>query len=198
MTETTVAYKVIQENSFATLFSVHKGKPFATHLPLLLNKEKTYLYGHFARSNTQWKDIQNQTVLAVFHGPHCYISPSWYEEPNQAVPTWNYVTLHVYGEVELIEDEHELMSSLNDMVLEYEAPDNSYRLQDVDVELLRGMTKGIQGFKIKINKMEGKAKLSQNHSLHRQELIIKQLEQIPFPNEQQIASLMKANLKNKM
>jgi len=198
MTETTVAYKVIQENSFATLFSVHKGKPFATHLPLLLNKEKTYLYGHFARSNTQWKDIQNQTVLAVFHGPHCYISPSWYEEPNQAVPTWNYVTLHVYGEVELIEDEHELMSSLNDMVLEYEAPDNSYRLQDVDVELLRGMTKGIQGFKIKIDKMEGKAKLSQNHSLHRQELIIKQLEQIPFPNEQQIASLMKANLKNKM
>ena len=197
MTETTVAYKVIQENSFATLFSVHKGKPFATHLPLLLNKEKTYLYGHFARSNTQWKDIQNQTVLSVFHGPHCYISPSWYET-NQAVPTWNYVTLHVYGEVELIEDEHELMSSLNDMVLEYEAPDNSYRLQDVDVELLRGMTKGIQGFKIKINKMEGKAKLSQNHSLHRQELIIKQLEQIPFPNEQQIASLMKANLKNKM
>lgn len=197
MTETTVAYKVIQENSFATLFSVHKGKPFATHLPLLLNKEKTYLYGHFARSNTQWKDIQNQTVLAVFHGPHCYISPSWYET-NQAVPTWNYVTLHVYGEVELIEDEHELMSSLNDMVLEYEAPDNSYRLQDVDVELLHGMTKGIQGFKIKINKMEGKAKLSQNHSLHRQELIIKQLEQIPFPNEQQIASLMKANLKNKM
>lgn len=197
MTETTVAYKVIQENSFATLFSVHKGKPFATHLPLLLNKEKTYLYGHFARSNTQWKDIQNQTVLSIFHGPHCYISPSWYET-NQAVPTWNYVTLHVYGEVELIEDEHELMSSLNDMVLEYEAPDNSYRLQDVDVELLRGMTKGIQGFKIKINKMEGKAKLSQNHSLHRQELIIKQLEQIPFPNEQQIASLMKANLKNKM
>jgi transcriptional regulator len=197
MTETTVAYKVIQENSFATLFSVHKGKPFATHLPLLLNKEKTYLYGHFARSNTQWKDIQNQTVLAVFHGPHCYISPSWYET-NQAVPTWNYVTVHVYGEVELIEDEHELMSSLNDMVLEYEAPDNSYRLQDVDVELLRGMTKGIQGFKIKIDKMEGKAKLSQNHSLHRQELIIKQLEQIPFPNKQQIASLMKANLKNKM
>ena len=197
MTETTVAYKVIQENSFATLFSVHKGKPFATHLPLLLNKEKTYLYGHFARSNTQWKDIQNQTVLSVFHGPHCYISPSWYET-NQAVPTWNYVTLHVYGEVELIEDEQELMSSLNDMVLEYEAPDNSYRLQDVDVELLHGMTKGIQGFKIKINKMEGKAKLSQNHSLHRQELIIKQLEQIPFPNEQQIASLMKANLKNKM
>ncbi|MFY0546006.1 FMN-binding negative transcriptional regulator [Brevibacillus sp. H7] len=197
MEDVTVAYHVIQENSFATLFSIHKGMPFATHLPLLLNKEQTYLYGHFARPNPQWQDIQNQTVLAVFHGPHCYISPSWYET-NQAVPTWNYVTVHVYGQVELIEDEHELMSSLNDMVLKYEAPDSSYRLQDVDAEFLSAMNKGVQGFKIKIDRIEGKAKLSQNHSKHRQELVIKQLEQILFPNEQQIASLMKANLKNKV
>ncbi|MDA5109495.1 FMN-binding negative transcriptional regulator [Brevibacillus thermoruber] len=197
MKDVTVAYNVIKENSFATLFSIHKGMPFATHLPLMLNKEQTYLYGHFARPNPQWQDIQNQTVLAVFHGPHCYISPSWYET-NQAVPTWNYVTVHVYGQVELIEDEHELMSSLNDMVLKYEAPDSSYRLQDVDAEFLSAMNKGVQGFKIKIDRIEGKAKLSQNHSKHRQELVIKQLEQILFPNEQQIASLMKANLKNKV
>jgi len=196
MKEATAAYNVIQENSFATLFSIHNGMPFATHLPLMLNKEKTYLYGHFARPNPQWKDIQNQTVLTVFHGPHCYISPSWYET-NQAVPTWNYVTVHVYGEVELVEDEHELMTSLNDLVLKYEAPDSPYRLQDVDAEFLAGMSKGVQGFKIKIYRIEGKAKVSQNHSLHRQERVIKQLEQIPFPNEQQIASLMKANLKNK-
>ncbi|WP_044639991.1 FMN-binding negative transcriptional regulator [Risungbinella massiliensis] len=197
MKEVTAAYNVIQENSFATLFSIHQGMPLATHLPLILNKEKTYLYGHFARPNPQWKDIQNQTVLTVFHGPHCYISPSSYET-NKAVPTWNYVTVHVYGEVELIEDEHELMSSLNDMVLKYEAPDSSYRLQDVDTEFLVGMNRGVQGFKIKIDRIEGKEKVSQNHSLHRQELVIKQLEQIPFPNEQQIASLMKANLKNKV
>ncbi|PTM58569.1 FMN-binding negative transcriptional regulator [Desmospora activa] len=197
MKEITAAYNVIQENSFATLFSMHKGMPFATHLPLMLNKEKTYLYGHFARPNPQWKDIQNQTVLTVFHGPHCYISPSWYET-NQAVPTWNYVTVHVYGEVELIEDEHELMNSLNDMVSKYEAPDSSYRLQDVDAKFLVGMNKGVQGFKIKIDRIEGKEKVSQNHSLHRQTLIIKQLEQIPSPNEQQIASLMKANLKHKV
>ena len=196
MKEGTAAYHVMQENSFATLFSVHDGMPFATHLPLLLNKEKTCLYGHFARSNPQWKDIQNQTVLAVFHGPHCYISPSWYET-SKAVPTWNYVTVHVYGKVERIRDEHELMSSLHDMVLKYEAADSSYRLQDVDAEYLMGMNKGVQGFKIKIEKMEGKAKVSQNQPVHRQKLIIKQLEQIPFPNEQQIASLMKANLNKK-
>lgn len=187
------AFTIIKENSFATLFSQHNGQPFATHLPLTLNKDHTYLYGHFARPNPQWKDIQNQTVLAVFQGPHCYISPSWYET-NKAVPTWNYTAVHVYGEVELIEDEDELMDSLQDMVLKYEAPDSSYRMQDVDPVFLAGMNKGIQGFKIKINRLEGKAKLSQNHSRERQELIINQLEQIPHTNEQQISKLMKENL----
>ncbi|MFM1654597.1 FMN-binding negative transcriptional regulator [Brevibacillus sp. B_LB10_24] len=188
------AYDVIQENSFSTLFSMHEGMPFVTHLPLLLNKEKSYLYGHFARPNPQWKDIEHQTVLAVFHGPHCYISPSWYET-NKAVPTWNYVAVHVYGEVELIEDEQELMDSLQEMVLKYEAPDSLYRLQEVDADFLAGMSKGVQGFKIKISKIEGKAKLSQNQSLHRQELIINQLEQSSFQDEQRISLLMKANLR---
>jgi len=192
--EETLAFDIIKEHSFATLFSQHNGMPFATHLPLILNKDNSYLYGHFARPNPQWKNIKNQTVLAIFHGPHCYISPSWYET-NKAVPTWNYVAVHVYGEVELLEDEHELMSSLNDMVLKYEAPDSSYSLQDVDTEFLAGMNKGVQGFKIKINKIEGKAKLSQNHPLQRQELVVNQLVQISNTDEQQISLLMKANLK---
>ena len=196
ITDETLAFDIIKEHSFATLFSQHNGMPFATHLPLLLNKENTYLYGHFARPNPQWKDIQNQTVLAIFHGPHCYISPSWYET-NKAVPTWNYVTVHVYGEVELLEDENELMDSLHDMVLKYETPDSPYRLEDVNAEFLAGMNKGVQGFKIKINKIEGKAKLSQNHTIQRQELVINQLDKILKNDEQQISSLMKANLKKK-
>lgn len=193
VTDESMNYDIMKEHSFATLFSKHDGMPFATHLPLILNNENTYLYGHFARANSQWKDIENQTVLVIFHGPHCYISPSWYET-NKAVPTWNYVTVHVYGEVELLEDENELMGSLHEMVLKYETTDSSYRLEDVDAEFLAGMNKGVQGFKIKINKIEGKAKLSQNHSLQRQERVINLLEQIPKTDEQQIASFMKANL----
>ncbi|PJW15240.1 transcriptional regulator [Geobacillus sp. Manikaran-105] len=185
-----VAYQVIKENSFATLVSVHQRELFATHLPLLLNREKTCLYGHFARSNPQWNDIQHQTVLAIFHGPHCYISPSWYET-NQAVPTWNYVAVHVYGNVELIDDEEEIMQSLHDMVEKYEAPGSRYQLSEVDAKLLSKMRSGIQAFKIHIERIEGKAKLSQNHSVHRQERIIKQLEQMPFENEKRIAFLMK-------
>lgn len=189
-----ITYNIIKDHSFATLFSQHNGTPFATHLPLILDKENKYLFGHFARPNPQWKDISNQIVLVVFHGPHCYISPSWYET-NKSVPTWNYVTVHVYGEVELIGDEQELLDSLNEMVLKYESPDSSYRLQDVDADFIAGINKGVQGFKIKINKIEGKAKLSQNHPIHRQELIINQLEKNSNEDEQKIASLMKKNLK---
>lgn len=193
ITDVAICHDIMKDHSFATLISKHNEIPFATHLPLILNKDHTHLYGHFARPNPQWIDIKDQTVLAIFHGPHCYISPSWYET-NKAVPTWNYVTVHVYGEVEFLEDENELKSSLHDMVLKYESEESPYRLQNVDADYLSSMNKGIQGFKIKINEIEGKAKLSQNHSKERQKLVISQLEKIPNTDEQQISSLMKANL----
>ncbi|MGE7695719.1 FMN-binding negative transcriptional regulator [Lysinibacillus sp. NPDC094177] len=185
---------VIQENSFATLFSTHEGIPFATHLPLLLNDTKDCLIGHFAKGNPQWKDIENQKVLAIFHGPHCYISPSWYET-NQAVPTWNYVAVHVYGEIELIEHNDELMKSFNIMIEKYEHDNSTYSLTQVDEQLVNNLNKGVQGFKLKISSMEGKKKLSQNHSNERQQLVIQKLEGIEHSNEQQIACLMKQNIK---
>jgi transcriptional regulator len=185
-----VLYDFIEENSFATLVSQHNGEPYATHLPLVLDKEKGLLTGHFARPNGQWQDIENQTVLVIFQGPHCYISPSWYET-NQAVPTWNYVAIHVYGQMELVEDDQEIIHSLANMVYQY---DSSYQLKEVDSSLIEGMSRGIVGFKIQIEKIEGKAKLSQNHSVDRQELVIKQLENTSDQNNKQIAALMKKNL----
>lgn len=152
-------------------------------------KRYAFSYGHFARANPQWKDIHNQNVLAIFHGPHCYISSSWYES-NQAVPTWNYLAVHVYGKVEIVEDD-ELKESLSDLVKKYEVPDSSYQLDEVDARYLEGMTKGVVGFKIKIKKIEGKAKLSQNHSIERRKLVIKELEKFETGDERKIASYMK-------
>ncbi|WP_175991483.1 FMN-binding negative transcriptional regulator [Bacillus sp. Marseille-Q1617] len=192
ITDESIAYDIIKEHGFATLISQQNGMPAATHLPLLLNEDNTCLYGHFARPNPQWKEIEDSSALAIFHGPHCYISPSWYET-NQTVPTWNYVTVHVYGNVELVDDEDEVMKSLQDLVMKYEAPDSPYKLEDVDSKYLAGMSKGIQGFRLHITKIEGKAKLSQNHSAHRQERVIQALERIPHENEQEIARLMKRN-----
>ncbi|WP_242235443.1 FMN-binding negative transcriptional regulator [Bacillus cereus group sp. BfR-BA-01316] len=183
-------YEIIEQNGFATLFSQHNGAPYATHLPLLLDREARILYGHFARSNEQWKDSGNQQVLAVFQGPHSYISPSWYET-NKAVPTWNYVVVHVYGELEIVEDEQELIDSLQDLVHKYENPKSTYSLNDVDPNYIEGLSKGIVGFKIKISKIEGKAKLSQNHSVERRGLVIEELEKVGSEGSRGIAGLMK-------
>jgi transcriptional regulator len=189
-----IIYDFIKEYSFATLFSQHNGEPYATHLPLTLNKGENALYGHFALPNEQSRDIGNQQVLVVFQGPHCYISPSWYET-SMAVPTWNYVSIHIYGRLEVIENQKIIFDSLNDMVNKYEKPDSSYNLNEIDSRFIEGMTKGIVAFKINITKTEAKAKLSQNHSVERQQLVIKQLENSSEHNNLQIASLMKKNLK---
>lgn len=188
-------YRVIQENGFATLFSKHKGHPYATHIPLTLNDEKSCLYGHLARANDQWTDIEEQEVLAVFQGPHCYISPSWYET-DQAVPTWNYVAVHVYGKVEILEGA-ELMDSLRNLVLKYEDQKSSYKYDQMDTQFLEGMSKGIVGIKIRINKIEAKAKLSQNHSIERLELVIRQLEQSTSEDSKKISQLIKEVLEKK-
>lgn len=186
-------YEFIEKYSFATFYSTHNGEPYAAHLPLILNKNEKSLYGHFARQNGQWKDIGNQVVLAVFQGPHSYISPTWYET-NRAVPTWNYVAIHLYGKLEIIENEKVIFDSLNEMVNKYEKPDSPYNLKHVDPNFIEGMSKGIVAFRIKINKIEAKAKLSQNHPVERQELIIEQLERSSDQNDLQVASLMKKNL----
>lgn len=187
------AYDVIKEYGFAALFSTAGGMPYATHLPLTMSKDNECLYGHFALPNPQWKEIEGQSVLAVFQGPHCYISPKWYET-NRAVPTWNYVAVHVYGEAELL-DEEETVHSMGDLVLKYESPDSPYKLEDVDAKFLSGMNKGVKGFKIKISKIEGQAKLSQNHSAQRQKMVVQQLKLIPHTNEQLISGLMEENIK---
>ena len=188
-----IIYDFIEKYSFATLFSQHNGEPYATHLPLTLNKGESALYGHFARPNEQWKDIEYQQVLAVFQGPHSYISPSWYET-TMAVPTWNYVSIHIYGKMQIVKDQKVIFDSLNDMVNKYESTDSPYNLIDVDSRFIEGMGKGIVAFKIKITKIEAKAKLSQNHPVERQELIIKHLENTSQQDNIQVASLMKKNL----
>ncbi len=188
-------YDFIEKFSFGMLISNHSGSPVATHLPLLLDRNHGCLTGHFASPNNQWRDIANQEVLVVFQGPHTYISPSWYES-DQSVPTWNYAAVHVYGEVELVEEEQEVIKTLNKMVEKYEGPDGSYRLDRLDTQLLAGLMRGIVCFKITITRMEAKAKLSQNHSQERRERVINQLESQPGDNARQIAAMMRSGLKN--
>jgi transcriptional regulator len=161
----------LENNSFGVVFSVNKDIPTATHLPFILDRKNRYLYGHFARPNPQGEGINEQDVLVVFQGPHSHISSSWYET-NLSVPSWNYTAVHVYGVIEIIDDGEELQETLNQMVMKYEDGDSNYRLDDTNHEFIYGMQKGIVGFKLKITKLGGKRKLSQNHSRECQEQVI--------------------------
>ncbi len=111
----------IINNSFGILINHINGKPWATHIPLELDKDSNgndILVGHIAKANPQWKYFTESTeVLCIFNGPHSYVSSSWYAE--EEVPTWNYIAVHVYGLLK-IQNEKALMSSLHKLVDKYE------------------------------------------------------------------------------
>ena len=94
---------LIDENAFGILVTVAEGRPSATHIPFLYERDANALLGHVARANPQWQDFSNGAdVMVLFQGPHAYISPSWYLAPG--VPTWNYAVAHVYGSAQAIDD----------------------------------------------------------------------------------------------
>src|SRR5258708_18612179 len=112
----------IERYGFATLVTSGGGELSASHLPLLLDRTggaQGTLLGHMARANLQWRDAAGQEALAMFSGPHAYISPQWYQA-QEVVPTWNYVAVHAYGTLELIEDEAEVEALLHRMIQTFE------------------------------------------------------------------------------
>jgi len=191
-------HSAIEKYSFATLFSAVQGNLVATHLPLLLDRSKGphgTLIGHVARANQQAEQAENQSVLAVFSGPHAYISPTWYES-SPAVPTWNYVAVHAYGKLKIITSKEELAGMLVRMVTLYESGmPNPWQL-DSKSDYIERLLPQIVGFQIEIERLEGKWKLSQNHSLSRQEKVATALQAQPDENSQAIASLMRKSLSN--
>jgi transcriptional regulator len=121
-TDLTKLHDFIERHSFGLLVSQVEGLPFATHLPFLLERTSGphgSLVCHIARANPQWQQANGQTALAIFTGPHAYISPTWYEA-EQVVPTWNYAAVHVYGRFEVIENERVLLKIVQEMVAVYE------------------------------------------------------------------------------
>ncbi|MFC5528307.1 FMN-binding negative transcriptional regulator [Cohnella yongneupensis] len=148
-------YDFIDNNSFGILFSMQDNCPQASHLPFLLDRDEGYLHGHFAKPNDQWQYIQQQEVLIVFQGPHTYISSSWYET-NQSVPTWNYVAVHAYGRIEIIEDLNDVVRSLEKLVAKYEDPSSTYKLDQTNKSFIEGLSRGIVAFKMKVDRLEGK------------------------------------------
>ena len=185
----------IQKNSFATLVSTISGRPWATHIPLMLSEDKNgeaILHGHIAKANPQWKELQEE-VLVIFQGPHAYISSSWYNHEN--VPTWNYLAVHAYCTVKLIEGD-ELMDHLKSLVDRFEeGRPNRVSVETMSEKYLESQLKGLIGVELKVKEVHSSAKLSQNRDAVNYKNIIQQLETSPFETEKEIAVEMKKRMK---
>ena len=152
-------------NAFATLVSQIGGAPFVSHLPVLYHRAEAEvrLTGHWARANPQWREIEGQRVLLILHGPHAYISPRWYLEPEKNVPTWNYAVAHIYGRVRVIEEVAQLERIVTALADRYEAPAPAPWRFESTAEAGRARLKAIVGFELTADKIQMKLKFNQNH-----------------------------------
>ena len=179
-------------NSFGILVNQVDGKPWATHIPLELSVDdqgNDILVSHISKANPQWKNFEeNNEVLCIFNGPHSYISSSWYKE--EEVPTWNYIAVHVYGTIEIL-DEEAVLASLHKLVDKYEANSkNPISIDNLSKKTMRQI-KGVVGFQIKIDKIQAAYKLSQGRE-HDHANIVGELERTNNSSSEEIAKLMKS------
>lgn len=154
-----------EHHPFGTLVSQLDGAPFASHLPVLYSRsgEQVVLTGHWARPNAQWRDIETQRVLFMFQGPHAYVSPRWYTDSQKQVPTWNYVTAHIYGKIRSIQEGAELESIVTRLSRQFEAgAATPWSFADSD-PANRARLRGIVGFELRADAVQIKLKLNLNH-----------------------------------
>ncbi|MDD0842447.1 FMN-binding negative transcriptional regulator [Pseudomonas sp. Gutcm_11s] len=191
-------HELIQACPFALLTSAGSEGVQASHLPLLLEPgegEFGTLYGHFAKANPHWRELQDGAeALAVFSGPDAYISPSWYAakaEHGKVVPTWNYIAVHARGPVELIEDPERLLQIVSRLSDRHESGRvQPWAVSDAPREYLDAMLRAIVGFALPIRRLDGKWKLGQNRSAADQQGVRDGLDASPSPRDRELAARM--------
>lgn len=151
------ARELIARHPFATLVTATPEGPHVTHLPLLLDPGGAQLVGHMARPNPHWQAFALGDTVAVFHGPHAFVSRGWYASPADNVPTWNYATVHVAGRPQLV-GPAETRAAVEVLVARFE--DDA--LPAVEERKFVGLLRGIVAFHLPIERLEVKFKMSQN------------------------------------
>jgi transcriptional regulator len=185
-----------QRHPFGTLVSQVDSAPFASHLPVLYRRAdaNVTLTGHWARLNPQWNHIESQRVLFIYHGPHAYISPRWYTDPQKQVPTWNYVTAHVYGSIRIVQESEELEQIVVSLAARFESTAATpWRLASEE-PANRSRLKGIVGFELHADAVQIKIKLNQNHPQANVDGVIAGLLATGSEEDAQLAGLMQKEL----
>lgn len=187
-------HALIRAENFGTLISNGANGIEVSHLPFLLDAGRHVLRAHMARGNPQWRSLASGAeVVAVFHGPHHYVSPSWYAN-HPSVPTWNYAVVHVTGRPRLIEDPEQLEAMVRDLVEQHEALSPVPWRMELPPDYQAKMISGIVGFEIDIARIQGKFKLSQNRPAGDRPLVAEALEKIGSDDACGVAALMRDDL----
>jgi transcriptional regulator len=193
LTDQQEAISFMQKYSFATIVTMINDVPEASHLPFVVEQrgDDIILTAHFAKANRQNTVVFLQKSLIIFAEPHAYISPANYEK-EQNVPTWNYISIHAYGQATLVDDKLEVAKLLEKMIGFYEA---DYRKQwdGLPADYKERMMNGITAFEIVVTDLQAKKKLSQNRTEGERSNIIASLSWSTDKNEQEIAAYMSAS-----
>ena len=194
-----VLARAIREIQFALLVTAVDGDYVASHVPMVLKNADgaLTLEAHVARPNRHWTVHGSRpAALAVFQGPHTYVSPSWYESKRQhgkVVPTWNYVIVHAHGALEVVEDRDWLLAHLEDLVAANESGrDQPWAISDAPADFVDAMTRAIVGLRLTVRRLEGKWKMSQNRSQADRLGTMAGLSASADPQDQAVAAIMQA------
>jgi transcriptional regulator len=181
----------IERHAFGTMVTSSAGELFVSHVPFVVDRAPAggiRLLGHVARANEHWRGLETAgQALAIFQGPHAYISPGWYAQ-HPSVPTWNYATVHASGRARLLDEAalHELLLRLSST---YEsAREKPWRMSELPAAYVDSMLKMIVGFEIEVERMDGKFKLSQNRPAE----VPRVIEALEREGEADLAALMRA------
>ena len=193
-----VLHDLIRKHPLATLVTMSSNGIDANHIPLYLAKEKGQygtLQGHVARSNPIWTDLVNDVeALVIFQGPNSYITPSWYptkQESGKVVPTWNYIVVHAYGVLDVIDDPVWVRRQIELLTTQQEAVfDKPWAISDAPAEFTDRMISGIVGIEITITKLTGKWKVSQNQPALNQAGVVKGLQSLGSSEASELAVLV--------
>lgn len=196
-TDKTEIIEFMKRFSFATIITSKNNFPTATHLPFVVTTKDDHivLTSHFAKAKEHWQDIENNFVLVIFSEPHAYVSTKNYDKELN-VPTWNYISIHAYGQGKLISEQEKTFQTLEATIDNYET---AYRQHwdNFPQEYKLNMSKGIIAFEIIVTDIQAKKKLSQNRTDTEQIKIIEALSNSKDTNEIIIAEYMKENLTDK-
>jgi transcriptional regulator len=185
----------IQRHSFATLVTHDGAAPFASHLPMIFRPDcgdSGTLLSHMARANPQWENFAGGAeALVIFHGPHSYISPSWYQT-HPAVPTWNYAAVHAYGIPKVFNDHDRVVALLRETISTYESSFERPWGAELPDDYRDKLIHNIVAFEIPVTRLEGKFKLGQNRSPADVQAVFEKLSRAEDTDSRALAQLIQA------